>query len=365
MDIFILLGTRPEATKFCSVLLRLDKLYLGRLKVILSGQQKSLINNVLQDLLGDDFSGEIWNLDEDFTTHFNWKEIFETKVTELLHEHKPMLLMVIGDTDTAQLGAKVASNLNIPVGHVEAGIRHENIYSCPEPEEMNRRYISKVAYFHLTPNDKAANNLNLEGIYNNVDVIGCFSLCSVLSSLTMTKDDYNKYAQLKSNEVVCSFHRSTSVWYQDALLHNFLRMTRANPELSFRVIDRQDTRWSAFLEYISKENNISIIPSLSPPFMLREILKARLVITDSAGIQQEAVVLGKPVITCRRELEMYGGNSLCFNVKPFFDNLNQIVAEALQLDCTVFSMDKIYTDSNAVVKRAFLSTVRFIDALGG
>ena len=163
--ISFVLGTRPEAIKLAPLILEFKKNEKVKINIVLSGQHEDMIRSVM----------DMFDLKEDINLNILRRSIsldqsislILSELSIFLDDIKPDIVFVQGDTVTAFAGALAAFLKRIPVAHVEAGLRTENIYS-PFPEEANRRMISQITSLHFPPTKIAFKNLSNNGINKNV-----------------------------------------------------------------------------------------------------------------------------------------------------------------------------------------------------
>ena len=226
----------------------------------------------------------------------------------VLEEAKPDLVLVHGDTSTTFAGALAAFYRQIPVGHVEAGLRTWDKYS-PFPEEMNRKLVGDIADLHFCPTPANRENLAREGITDGVFVTGN----TVIDALkTTVRPDYQfatqalnslDYAGKRIILVTC--HRRENYGQPMANIMTALRrLADAFPdvELVYPVHLSPVVREAAG-KYLSGHPRIHLIDPLSADEMHNLMARAYLVMTDSGGLQEEAPALGRPVLVLRRETE--------------------------------------------------------------
>ena len=158
--VIVIFGTRPEAIKMCPLVIELKSRSQLETIVCVTGQHKQMLNQVL-DVFGVVPDYDLAIMKENQTLFDVTNSILEN-VREILLGEKPDLVLVHGDTTTAFTSALASFYLQIPVGHVEAGLRTYDIYS-PFPEEFNRQAISIISKFHFTPTVSSLNNLLKEG----------------------------------------------------------------------------------------------------------------------------------------------------------------------------------------------------------
>lgn len=297
----ILIGTRPEAIKLKPIISELKKRELS-FKVIYSGQQASLERSFFTEL--------------DIPVHESllMREFFDSVPKEFARQIDQLAqmfeklsfegLFVQGDTTTALAGAYVASMLNIPIYHVEAGLRTHDPHS-PFPEELNRRVISVLANRHFAPKLLQSDNLLSEGIpANAISVVGNTIVDSLVTSLPKALGELSKERQNIDYIFVSCHRRELTSDQRTALAETILELSTRLPKLEIHFTLHANPMFSnAFEDLSAKSNNIFLYRGLSYSDTLVKILGAKLVITDSGGLQEECATLGIPLLVYRSKTE--------------------------------------------------------------
>ena len=190
MNILVVFDTRPEAIKMCPLVLELKKHKEIECRVCLTGQHREMLRQVT-DAFGirEDYNLDIMRKRQTLTTITT--SVLE-KMAGVLNEVKLELVLVHGDTTTSFVAALAAFYQQIPVGHVEAGLRTGNIYS-PFLEKMNRLLTGRIAAYHFAPTKRNAENLIKENINKNIFITGN----TVIDAFRITvKDDYGFHNQI-------------------------------------------------------------------------------------------------------------------------------------------------------------------------
>ena len=184
MKILAVFGTRPEAIKMCPLVIELKKHPEIECEICLTGQHKEMLRQVMDAFdLHEDYNLDIMRPQQTLTTITT--DILQ-KIESVLKSVKPNVVLVHGDTTTSFAAALAAFYQQIPVGHVEAGLRTGNIYS-PYPEELNRLLTGRIATYHFAPTINNKLNLERENVRNNIFVTGN----TVIDAFKYTvKDDY-------------------------------------------------------------------------------------------------------------------------------------------------------------------------------
>ena len=304
--VMTIFGTRPEAIKMAPLVLELQKRADIQSICCVTAQHREMLDAVL----------EIFRLTPDYDLNImEPRQTLSTITTkcllgmeEVLEQAGPDLVLVHGDTSTTFAGALAAFYRQIPVGHVEAGLRTWDKYS-PFPEEMNRKLVGDIADLHFCPTPANRENLAREGITDGVFVTGN----TVIDALkTTVRPDYQfatqalnglDYAGKRIILVTC--HRRENYGQPMANIMTALRrLADAFPdvELVYPVHLSPVVREAAG-KYLSGHPRIHLIDPLSADEMHNLMARAYLVMTDSGGLQEEAPALGRPVLVLRRETE--------------------------------------------------------------
>ena len=305
--ILVVFGTRPEAIKMAPLIKRIRQESFLDTKICVTAQHREMLDTVL-DLftIKPDYDLDLMSVGQTMT-EITVRVLSGMK--EILRCEKPDLVLVHGDTTTTMAAAMAAFYEQLPVGHVEAGLRSGNIYS-PYPEEMNRRITANLALLHFSPTEGNRQNLLLEGVEEErVFVTGN----TVIDALhTVVEDNYcfpvpllNQLDFTNRRIILLTAHRREN-WGEG--MENIFRAGRTilkdNPdtELVFPVHMNPVVKDSveAILGSTPRAN---LIPPLDYAPFANLMARSYLVLTDSGGIQEEAPALGKPVLVLRRETE--------------------------------------------------------------
>ena len=304
--VMTIFGTRPEAIKMAPLVLELQSRQGIQPICCVTAQHREMLDAVL----------EIFRLKPDYDLNImEPRQTLSTITTKCLlgmegtlEEAKPDLVLVHGDTSTTFAGALAAFYRQIPVGHVEAGLRTWDKYS-PFPEEMNRKLVGDIADLHFCPTPANRENLAREGITDGVFVTGN----TVIDALkTTVRTDYSFSTQALNGLdytgkriILVTCHRRENYGQPMANIMTALRrLADAFPdvELVYPVHLSPVVREAAG-KYLSGHPRIHLIDPLSADEMHNLMARAYLVMTDSGGLQEEAPALGRPVLVLRRETE--------------------------------------------------------------
>ena len=304
--VMTIFGTRPEAIKMAPLVLELQKRADIQSICCVTAQHREMLDAVL----------EIFHVRPDYDLNImEPRQTLSTITTKcllgmegVLEQARPDLVLVHGDTSTTFAGALAAFYRQIPVGHVEAGLRTWDKYS-PFPEEMNRKLVGDIAGLHFCPTPANRENLAKEGITDGVFVTGN----TVIDALkTTVRPDYTFATQALNGLdytgkriILVTCHRRENYGQPMANIMTALRrIADAFPdvELVYPVHLSPVVREAAG-KYLSGHPRIHLIDPLSADEMHNLMARAYLVMTDSGGLQEEAPALGRPVLVLRRETE--------------------------------------------------------------
>ncbi len=307
IKVMTVFGTRPEAIKMAPVVLELQK-HADKIQTIVAvtAQHRQMLDQVL-DLfqITPDYDLDIMSQGQtlyDITT----KSLMGLK--DVLAKEKPDLVLVHGDTTTTFAGALASYYQQVPVGHVEAGLRTGDIYS-PFPEEMNRKLTGAIAAIHFAPTSTAKANLLKE----NVDPSHIYVTGNTVIDALMTTvaGDYDFGDDLKSVDfqnhrvILLTTHRRENLG--EPMRHIYKALRRIieeipDTEIVFPVHRNPLVRKVVEAELAGVDRIHLIDPMEYEPFANLMSLSS-LVLTDSGGIQEEAPSLGKPVLVLRNTTE--------------------------------------------------------------
>lgn len=305
--IIILTGTRPEIIKMAPVIVELTKRKIPYYFVH-SGQHytKEMDADIIRDL---DLKQPDKNLGVGSGSHAVQTGRIMEGVEQVCLEIKPKAILVHGDTNTTLAGALVAKKLHIPVAHIEAGLRS---FDYTMPEEVNRILVDRISDILFAPTKQAQENLLKEGITkSNIVVTGNTVVDAVhqhlklaQTSTIVTKLNSN-YVALKSGYILLTAHRPENVDSKESLEQLIKLLKHVHQKTNFQLLwpihPRAAKNCTKF--GISLPNFITVVQPAGYIDMLQLISAAQLILTDSGGIQEEAYLLHKPLMTLRPNTE--------------------------------------------------------------
>lgn len=301
--IMLVFGTRPEAIKMCPLVNELKTRKGIKTVVCVTGQHRQMLDQVL-DVFGvtPDYDLSIM---KDKQTLFDITTNILSGIKSVLEEVKPDVVLVHGDTSTTFVTALACFYLQIPVGHVEAGLRTYNIYS-PYPEEFNRQAVSIIAKYNFAPTELSKENLIREG--KDPSTIYVTGNTAIDALKTTVKADYS-HPELEwakgSKLIIITAHRRENLG--EPMHHMFKAIRRIMDEhkdvkaiypIHMNPIVRQEAE-----EELSGCDRIHIIEPFEVIDFHNFLAQSYMILTDSGGIQEEAPSLGKPVLVMRDTTE--------------------------------------------------------------
>lgn len=307
--IMLVFGTRPEAIKMCPLVRELKKRKTLETLVCVTGQHRQMLDQVLQAFeVTPDYDLAIMKENQ---TLFDVTTGILNAIKAVLEECEPDVVLVHGDTSTTFVTALACFYKQIPVGHVEAGLRTHNIYS-PYPEEFNREAVSLIAQYHFAPTAQAAENLLGEGKdKGKVWITGN----TAIDAMKLTVREAYSHPELEwaadSRLILITAHRRENLG--EPMHHMFRAIRRVmeeHPDVKaiYPIHMNPQVRRTAdevFGDQAAdgREERMHIIEPLDVLDFHNFMKHSYLILTDSGGIQEEAPSLGKPVLVMRDTTE--------------------------------------------------------------
>ena len=321
--ILFIFGTRPEAIKMAPLVKELEK-YSNTCQTIVcvTGQHREMLDQVLHLFdIKPDYDLNVMKQGQDL---YDITTQILLGLRDVLRETSPDIVLVHGDTTTSTTAALAAFYQQIPVGHIEAGLRTHNIYS-PWPEEMNRQITGRIATYHFAPTELARENLLKENIDNDKIIITGNTVIDALKTVVKKikenrfsiQDDLNRQLRKLGYDVnrlkdgkkmvlitghrrenfgegfiqICKAIKTLTENYPDV---DFIYPMHLNPNVRKPILDLFGNEHS---------NNIFFIEPLDYLPFVYLMEKSYLILPDSGGVQEEAPGLGKPVLVMRNTTE--------------------------------------------------------------
>lgn len=299
----LVFGTRPEAIKMCPLVRELRSRDGIRTVVCVTGQHRQMLDQVLEAFdVVPDYDLSVMKQGQ---TLFDITTNILSSIKSVLEEVKPDTVLVHGDTSTTFVTALACFYLQIPVGHVEAGLRTYNIYS-PFPEEFNRQAVSIVSEYNFAPTENAKANLLREGRDGSKIYVTGNTAIDALK--TTVRDNYT-HPELEwaagSRLILITAHRRENLG--EPMHHMFRAIRRVmdeHPDVrAIYPIHMNPVVRRAADEELGGCDRIHIIEPLEVLDCHNIMAKSYMILTDSGGIQEEAPSLGKPVLVMRDTTE--------------------------------------------------------------
>lgn len=301
--IMIVFGTRPEAIKMCPLVNELKARENVITKVCVTGQHRQMLDQVLEIFhVVPDYDLSIM---KDKQTLFDITANILIRIKEVLEKEKPDVVLVHGDTSTTFVTALACYYLQIPVGHVEAGLRTYNIYS-PYPEEFNREAVGIISQYNFAPTAVSKNNLIREG--KNPDTVYVTGNTVIDALKTTVRSDYCHPAldwAGNSRLILLTAHRRENLGEpMHCMFRAIRRIVNETPDVKvIYPIHMNPAVRKAAEEELGNNERIRIIEPLDVMDFHNFMARSYLILTDSGGIQEEAPSLGKPVLVMRDTTE--------------------------------------------------------------
>ncbi len=301
--IMLVFGTRPEAIKMCPLVKELKTRREIKTVVCVTGQHRQMLDQVLKAFkVTPDYDLSVM---KDKQNLFDITGNILLKIKAVLEQVKPDIVLVHGDTSTTFVTALACYYLQIPVGHVEAGLRTYNIYS-PYPEEFNRQAVSIISRYNFAPTELSKNNLIREG--KDPSTIYVTGNTAIDALKTTVRKDYT-HPELEwakdSRLIMITAHRRENLG--EPMHHMFRAIRKIMNEhedvKAIYPIHMNPVVRQAAQEELGGCDRIRIIEPLDVIDFHNFLARSYLILTDSGGIQEEAPSLGKPVLVMRDTTE--------------------------------------------------------------
>ena len=301
--IMLVFGTRPEAIKMCPLVNELKTREGIQTLVCVTGQHRQMLDQVLEAFsVTPDYDLSIM---KDRQTLFDVTANILLKIREVLEAERPDVVLVHGDTSTTFVTALACFYLQIPVGHVEAGLRTHNIYS-PFPEEFNRQAVGIISQYNFAPTAMARDNLLREG--KPAERIYVTGNTAIDALKTTVRPNYT-HPELEwaegSRLILITAHRRENLG--EPMKHMFRAIRRVcdeHPDVkAIYPIHMNPAVREIATDILGDDERIRMIEPLDVLDFHNFLSRSYLILTDSGGIQEEAPSLGKPVLVMRDTTE--------------------------------------------------------------
>ena len=301
--VMLVFGTRPEAIKMCPLVNELKTRDNIETIVCVTGQHRQMLDQVLEAFhVVPDYDLSIM---KDKQTLFDITTNILNRIKAVLDEVKPDVVLVHGDTSTTFVTALACFYLQIPVGHVEAGLRTYNIYS-PYPEEFNRQAVSIISQYNFAPTELSKQNLLKEG--KKPETIYVTGNTAIDALRTTVREDYS-HPELDwakgSRLILITAHRRENLGQpMQNMFRAIRRVMDEHPDVkAIYPIHMNPVVRQTANEILGGDDRIHIIEPLDVLDFHNFMARSYMLLTDSGGIQEEAPSLGKPVLVMRDTTE--------------------------------------------------------------
>ena len=300
-------GTRPEAIKMAPLVIELEKNPNIESVVCVTAQHRQMLDQVLE--IFDITPDYDMNLMKDRQTLVQITARVLEGLDDIIKEVKPDIVLVHGDTTTSFVGALAAFYNQVPVGHVEAGLRTYDIYS-PFPEEMNRCLTGRIAELNFSPT--VANKENLlrenvseDSIYITGNTVIDAMKTTVKEDFTFVTEELNKIDYMNKKVITMTAHRRENLGEPLKNICNAVKRLverYEDAEVVYPVHMNPAVRETVF-DILGDLDRVHLIEPINVDELHNLMARSYLIMTDSGGIQEEAPSLAKPVLVLRRETE--------------------------------------------------------------
>lgn len=305
--IMLIFGTRPEAIKMCPLVKELRTRKDIDTTVCVSGQHKEMLKQVL-DIFDIEPEYDLSIMTKNQTLEGITIKIL-TRIGEVLEEVKPDVVLVHGDTTTSFVASLACFYRQIPIGHVEAGLRTYDIYS-PFPEEFNRQAVGLIAKYNFAPTEDTAENLLKEGKEKNSIFVTGNTVVDAIKT-TISKDYQHEALDWASDSklILLTAHRRESVGApMRSMFRAIRRVVDEHPDCKvIYPIHLNPVIRGIAEEEFGDDDRIRIIEPLDVVAFHNFMDRSYMILTDSGGVQEEASAIGKPVLVMREKTERMEG----------------------------------------------------------
>jgi len=369
VKIAFVIGTRPEIIKMSPLI---DEVKHRGIDYILVHTGQHYDHEMSQQFFMDlDLEKPHYNIGVGSGAHGEQTSMMISRIEEVLLEEKPDIVLVEGDTNAVLAGALVAAKLHIPVGHVEAGLRS---YDKTMPEEINRMVADVCTQLFFVPTNTAATNLLFEGVNpKNIFITGNTVVDACQRNLKIARKNSDLALKIDSGAKVLTLtlHRAENVDHPQRLgqiVNSLLELEDLT--IIFPVHPRTTKNLQEFglYEKLEEAPHIQIIKPMGYLEFLLLLSESQMVMTDSGGIQEEAITLNLPCITLRYNTErpetvQAGGNILVGTSQEKIVNSVRNILGDEDLYHTMKEAPNPYGDGNASIK--IVDTISEIESHGG
>jgi UDP-N-acetylglucosamine 2-epimerase (non-hydrolysing) len=303
IPVVLVAGTRPEAIKMAPVIQAFQRSPQFKPYVILTGQHREMVDQVMEFFqLTADYDLKIMQPNQTLT---DITSLALRGLEDLFKQLKPAMVLVQGDTTTAFAAALAAFYQQIPVGHVEAGLRTSDIYN-PFPEEANRRLISQIAHLHFAPTSLSAENVQKSGVVGEIHQTGNTVIDALLTVAASNPPCEVPGLDWSKHRVILSTVHRRENWGAPLrdIATGFRKILDQHDDTALLLpMHRNPTVREPLNEILGDHPRVFLVEPLDYMSLIGAMQRCHLIMTDSGGIQEEAPSLGKPVLVLRETTE--------------------------------------------------------------
>lgn len=309
--ILTVFGTRPEAIKMAPLVNELSKVSNIESRVCVTAQHREMLDQVLELFhIVPDYDLNIMKSGQGLS-HITSEVLL--RLEPVLQDYQPNRILVHGDTTTTMAASQAAFYQQIPVAHVEAGLRTGNIYA-PWPEEMNRRITTAITDMHFAPTESAKRNLLQEGVKEDTITITGNTVIDALlevvqrihgdSKLRKSLHDQFPFLDASKKLLLITGHRRENFGdrFED-ICHALAKLAAHDDVQVVYPVHLNPNVQEPVNRILGKNDNVTLIDPLDYLPFIYLMNQAHIIITDSGGVQEEAPSLGKPVLVMRDTTE--------------------------------------------------------------
>lgn len=301
--VIVVFGTRPEAIKMAPLILEMKKSKIFETVICVTGQHKEMLNQVLN----------VFDIKVDYNLSIMKKNQGLSEITskildsieDVLLKEKPDIVLVHGDTTTTFSTSLVCFYNNVMIGHIEAGLRTNDI-SSPFPEEFNRQAVGLITDYHFAATNRAAQNLIFEGKNKNKIFVTGNTVIDALKTTVNSSYSHPELLWAKNNKLILvTVHRRENIGKPlQNIAKSILKIVNNNKDVKvvFPVHPNPKIK-NIITSLLGNHNQIHLIEPLEVIDFHNFMAHSYFIMSDSGGIQEEAPSLGKPVLVLRDTTE--------------------------------------------------------------
>lgn len=295
LNIISIIGTRPDIIKMSPLINLFNHSDKFNHKTLFTSQHKILGKKKLREFnIFPDYTINIKNYNMTITNLISY---LAKEIDLILLKEQPDFILVHGDTITALSASLNTFDKKCKIVHIEAGLRTHNI-NFPYPEEYIRSMIARVASYHFAPTQQAKQNLLDENIKDNIYVVG-----NTISDMVKKYNTKRIAISNQKNVFITSHRREHWDNLPNTLLRLIKKVSQTHKDIKFTILKHPNPKFKRYYNKLKSLKNIEIIDDVSYKEMMTILRTSNIIVSDSCGIQEEANILGKPILIPRNETE--------------------------------------------------------------